>query len=214
LAKINSSNTLPHKLQTNNHAVNLNEETFSEHINHIAYFQGKGSITPEEAFAVAIEYTLVNEFDRAIEMFSASIEHDTHTALSYFGRGTAHFKYAESIAYASSETTKANNEIKAMHYKQAITNFAKVIELSPNFAEAYYNKAVAEIKAGDTAIAINDLERAIKIRPDYADAYFNKGIIHIKNGEKEKGIEELSKAGELGLYSAYSIIKKHQKQNQ
>jgi hypothetical protein len=42
-----------------------------------------------------------------------------------------------------------------------------------------------------------------------AEAYYNRGLCHIFAGEKEKGIRDLSKAGEMGLYTAYSIIKRY-----
>ena len=40
------------------------------------------------------------------------------------------------------------------------------------------------------------------------EAYFNRGLCHIFSDNKKKGLDDLSKAGELGLYSAYSVIKK------
>ena len=41
-----------------------------------------------------------------------------------------------------------------------------------------------------------------------AEAYYNRGIARAKSGNKQAGIQDLSKAGELGLYDAYSVIKR------
>ena len=41
-----------------------------------------------------------------------------------------------------------------------------------------------------------------------ADAYFNRGLTHIFLGNNKQGITDLSKAGELGIVSAYNIIKR------
>ena len=42
-----------------------------------------------------------------------------------------------------------------------------------------------------------------------AEAYYNRGLALIQTGKKAEGIEDLSQAGELGLYSAYGMIKKY-----
>jgi tetratricopeptide (TPR) repeat protein len=66
----------------------------------------------------------------------------------------------------------------------------------------------------DYDTAIKDFDTAITLYPDLAEAHYNKGIILIQQGKTDEAITALSRAGELGLYTAYSIIKKHQKQNQ
>lgn len=218
IESVNSSKILPHKLLMNNHAINLNDQKFSEHINHIAYLQSKTTITSAEAFAIAIEYMLVNEFERAIEMFDTSITEGTHTSLSHFGKGTAHYKHAEAYAYIAAPDNKkgatSNNSIKAYHYREAVKHFDKAISHNPDFAEAHYNKGVAEMALSDFDTAIKDFDTAITLNPDLAEAHYNKGIILIQQGKTDEAITALSRAGELGLYTAYSIIKKHQKQNQ
>ena len=44
-----------------------------------------------------------------------------------------------------------------------------------------------------------------------AEVYFNRGLAYLKLGNKQQAVADLSKAGELGLYDAYSIIKQQQK---
>ena len=45
-----------------------------------------------------------------------------------------------------------------------------------------------------------------------AEAYYNRGMALIFKGKKDQGIKDLSKAGELGIYTAYSVIKKYRNQ--
>uniref|UniRef100_UPI0035A1D314 tetratricopeptide repeat protein n=1 Tax=Prevotella heparinolytica TaxID=28113 RepID=UPI0035A1D314 len=59
------------------------------------------------------------------------------------------------------------------------------------------------------AKAIDDYTKAIQLNPDLAEAYYNRGLARIYANSKAAGIEDLSKAGELGLYDAYSVIKKY-----
>ena len=40
------------------------------------------------------------------------------------------------------------------------------------------------------------------------EAYFNRGLCLFFSEKKNEAMRDLSKAGELGLYSAYSVMKK------
>ena len=53
-----------------------------------------------------------------------------------------------------------------------------------------------------------DYDKAIELDPKLADAYYNRGLTHIYLGNNRLGIQDLSKAGELGLYAAYNVIKR------
>lgn len=60
----------------------------------------------------------------------------------------------------------------------------------------------------DYRAALVDYDKAIDLNHDFADAYFNRGLTHIFLGNNKQGITDLSKAGELGIVSAYNIIKR------
>ena len=84
----------------------------------------------------------------------------------------------------------------------------KVIELAPDFVYAYYNRGNVLSSLKDYRAAIEDYDRAIELDANFADAYYNRGLTHIFLGNNRQGIQDLSKAGELGLYSAYNVIKR------
>ena len=153
-----------------------------------------------------------------MEMFATSIESNIHPALAHFGKGTSHYRYAEAIAYTSENTNIQSpstiGEIKVYHYRQAINDFTNAIDISKDFAEAYYNRGLAKMAVSDLTSALEDFNVACDLRNNFAEAYYNKGLIKIQQGYIKEGINDLSKAGELGLYSAYSLIKKYQNQQQ
>lgn len=60
----------------------------------------------------------------------------------------------------------------------------------------------------DYRAAIVDYDKAIELDSKFAEAYYNRGLTHIYLGNNRQGIQDLSKAGELGLFSAYNIIKR------
>ena len=60
----------------------------------------------------------------------------------------------------------------------------------------------------DYRAAIADYDKAIELNKEFAEAYFNRGLTHIFLGNNKNGIADLSKAGELGIVSAYNILKR------
>ena len=97
---------------------------------------------------------------------------------------------------------------KAADYNLIRQDLDKVIELVPDFVYAYYNRGNVLAAMKDYRSALEDYDRALELDPKLADAYYNRGLTHIFLGNNRQGIQDLSKAGELGLYSAYNIIKR------
>lgn len=60
----------------------------------------------------------------------------------------------------------------------------------------------------DYRAALVDYNKAIELDSRFADAYYNRGLTNIFLGNNRRGIQDLSKAGELGIFSAYNIIKR------
>ena len=59
------------------------------------------------------------------------------------------------------------------------------------------------------ASAVEAYTSAIGHNPDFAEAYYNRGISHILSGNYSAGVADLSRAGEMGLYGAYNLIKRY-----
>ena len=81
-------------------------------------------------------------------------------------------------------------------------------------AEACWSEGIAAYEAKDYRAAIVDYDRALELDPNLAEAYYNRGLTHIFLGNNRQGVQDLSKAGELGLYSAYNIIKRFTERNE
>jgi hypothetical protein len=54
-----------------------------------------------------------------------------------------------------------------------------------------------------------DLNKAIEIEPEFAEAYYNRGLTKIYLDDLDGAAVDLSRAGELGLTSAYNVIKRY-----
>jgi hypothetical protein len=49
----------------------------------------------------------------------------------------------------------------------------------------------------------------LEIDGNIPEAYYNRGLVYLHTNKTAEGVADLSKAGELGIYSAYSVIKKY-----
>lgn len=105
-------------------------------------------------------------------------------------------------------------------YRGKIQNRQVVIEPLPAFSHPFdnnldkdiiqsyylYNEACEETANGNIESAIQCLDKAIQLNPTFPEAYYNRGLLYVQKKDT-KAFNDFSKAGELGLYSAYSLIK-------
>ena len=50
---------------------------------------------------------------------------------------------------------------------------------------------------------------AWELNPQFGEAYFNRGLVQIYMKDTRKGYLDLSKAGELGIMSAYEALRNY-----
>ena len=87
-------------------------------------------------------------------------------------------------------------------------DFEKAASLQPELPYALYNLAnvyCSEQKYNE-GFALYD--KVIDINPNMGEAFFNKGITMIFLSDTDNGCKYVSKAGELGVKNAYSVLKR------
>ena len=96
---------------------------------------------------------------------------------------------------------------------QSVLNDLEAAEkLMPSNEYIMYNRGCAYLSAKDYNNAELFFGKAISINPKFAEAYYNRALARIPLSKKTEALADLSKAGELGLYEAYSAIKQNSKQ--
>lgn len=150
-----------------------------------------------------IANSVVQNYADAVRDLTAYIQTDSTSSLAYWQRAVCQARINEYDA-----SRGADVRLKTVG---AISDLDKAIELNPNNAYLYFNRGNLHASNKDYARAIEEYDKAIKIDPKLAEAYYNRGIANINLGKEDIGISDLSKAGELGLYDAYSAIKKFTK---
>ena len=167
-------------------------------------------------FMRGLDFYLVQDFASSIDDFTQSILLDDAFFPAYFMRALVRYKQLEykkaeagmneGAVSGAQEVKKA--EVTAMDYDIVKNDLDHVIQLAPDFVYGYYNRGNVLSLLKDYRAALADYDKAIGLNPDFAEAYFNRGLTHIFLGNNRQGISDLSKAGELGIVSAYNIIKR------
>ena len=152
----------------------------------------------------AVAYSVIQNFESAIEDLSAVILADSTSSMAYWQRAVCRSKM---------ETFEASQGIGTSEIASAtvIADFSAAIRYNPRCAYLYYNRGNVYALCKDYVNAIEDYNRALVLDENLAEAYYNRGLVCLKSDRLSEGINDLSKAGELGLYTAYSVIKKYSK---
>lgn len=95
----------------------------------------------------------------------------------------------------------------------AINYYNQALQIYPNLGFLYYNRGNLYNKMQKYMEAINDYDKAISLQADLGEAYYNKGLTLLLLKDNETACPNLSKAGELGITSAYNLIKRYCSKN-
>lgn len=156
-------------------------------------------------FARGLDFYLVQDLVSAVADYSSAIAADGALWMAYFNRAVARYKQAQLDA-GMDDVEEHDNSVST--YRLCAADLGKVIDLAPDFPHAYYNRGNVHSQLHDYEAAIADYTEAIRLDPTFAEAYYNRGLTRIYTGQNAQGVTDLSKAGELGLYTAYNLIKR------
>jgi len=214
--ELNSRHVYPENLLITNEEAALTEEQAKKHFASIDEQTGAIVANPADVhkrFARALDFYLVQDLDNALVDLNEAIKCEPHFFLPYFNRAVVRYKQMEYQRVSQNYENKEKDPmakpiLQGADHELVKRDLDKVIELAPDFVFAYYNRGNILAALKDYRAALVDYDRALELDPDLAEAYYNRGLTHIFLGNNRQGVEDLSKAGELGLYSAYNIIKR------
>ena len=121
------------------------------------------------------------------------------------------------LSMDDSGTTRArvrDQVTRQYDYSEAIDDMKTAQEIVPDIPYVYYNLGNLYCLSSDHIGSIDNYTKAIELYPYMGDAYFNRGLVLIYLKDKEKGCIDLSRAGELGIQDAYSVINKYCEEEQ
>ena len=98
---------------------------------------------------------------------------------------------------------------RSYDYSEAIDDIKEAITILPDIPYLYFDLGNLHCLSSELVSSIEDYSKAIELYPQMGDAYFNRGLVLIYLKDKEKGCIDLSRAGEMGVADAYSVISKY-----
>ena len=94
-------------------------------------------------------------------------------------------------------------------FEKAKNDFKSALELKPVNIDAYFSRAEAKLGLNDFLAAAVDYTIVISMDSTEALAYYNRGICYANLDLKNNACEDFNKAGELGFFQAYEVIKEY-----
>jgi tetratricopeptide (TPR) repeat protein len=91
-------------------------------------------------------------------------------------------------------------------FRDAVTLYDKVLELIPEFAEAYNNRANCLNLIGEYDSAIHDCNKAIELNPRIPEVFINRGTAYLRKGDYDQAIADLDKVIALNPICATAYV--------
>ena len=154
--------------------------------------------------ARAVDFALLQDFTNAESDLNQAVMVDPDNWAVWFCRAQ--------VRARSVEMRRAEQENdREIGYQSVLRDLTRAIDLEPGFAYAYYNRGTIYAMSNDMPAALVDLDKAIELDETLAEAWYNRGLVLVLMNRMDEAFRDLSRAGELGIYSAYNIIKRFSK---
>lgn len=160
---------------------------------------GSREVRPADRIARAVAYTMLKNYQAAIEDLDKVIQNSPEFTLAYMVRGVA--RYGDAL-------TKSDQRLAAGELAMAAADFDSALQINPNLAHAWYDKGCILYFQRDYSQAAECFSKAIATDSEFGAAYFNRGLCHLSGGHKNEAFADLSRAGELGILPSYNILKR------
>jgi tetratricopeptide (TPR) repeat protein len=173
-------------------------------------------------FKKGITQFQLRRFNDALMFFNKAIEADPNNAFYYINRSALQSEMIDFIASIENnmqvlsldnsgvtKTVIQDQVMREYSYDDAINDLNTAAKIMPDMAYIYYNLGNLRCLSNAYPEAIGNYTYAIQLYPYFGEAFYNRGLVHIYLHETEKGCLDVSKAGELGIDDAYSVIRKY-----
>lgn len=160
----------------------------------------------------AMDFITVRNYQAAITDLTRAINLTPMFAPAYMLRAQANIRKLSTVNIGN-EVNDYNTRVglERKTYDDILDDLDKAVSLMPQSPYPLYNRANVLALMGQYDRAIADYDRAINLKANYGNAFFNRGYCRLKVGVYDAAIVDLSKAGELGVVSAYNLLKRIRK---
>lgn len=171
-------------------------------------------------FAKSITQAAVSQFNSSLNYLNFAIDDRPTEPFAYINRGVTQAQMVEFIESLDGDYQNVTidmdpaarlkkTEKRKYDYSSAIKDMQKAAELMPELPHIYFNIGNLMCMNGDMPSAIKYYTKAIELFPYFGQAYFNRGLVQIYLKDNKTGCLDMSKAGELGIQQAYSVLQRY-----
>lgn len=172
-----------------------------EHLTRVLKRIFNASDAADVLLARAVSYSTAQNYNEALTDINASLEEKPDSWMAIWQRAVCASVIAE-------YDKKSTPQELAMRHAGIVSDFDSVLKQQPNNASVLYSYGTFCAKTGKYDKALELLTKSIDSDKDLPQAYYNRGLVYLKMNETAKAKADFSKAGEMGLYSAYSLLKR------
>lgn len=149
----------------------------------------------------AVAHATTHNFSEAANDLNDCISIDSTSMLGYWQRAYCLHMLADYNGLPTIELQFTERRVQE--------DLERAMQLDPDNAVLIYNLGTFYAQQKDYQKAVDCFMRSLQLNPNLAEAWFNLGLTRILSGHQAEGVKDLSKAGELGLYDAYSLMKQY-----
>ncbi len=135
---------------------------------------------------------------------SAFTESKMDEAIDYYSKGIS--LNPNKVVLSMLHVWRAFVNEKKENYNLAIKDYNKVIELTPDYPDIYFDRGIAKTQLKQYEDALTDYDEAIRLKPDDAISYFNRGFAKDQLGRYEEAIADYDKGIRLKSDDAISYF--------
>lgn len=153
----------------------------------------------------------------AVSNYNMAITTDPDFYPAYMNNALAVFEMKENsfnqdpelqnISLGRQQTPMKKSKVK--DFEPVLNDLRKAINIRETVPELWFNHGNTMLSMKQYAGAVQSYTMAIDHDKDFADAYYNRGLTLIYLQDSRRGCTDMSKAGELGVKSAYEVIRKY-----
>lgn len=216
---LNSSGCFMTEILLDNHEVQLGERQIDRLFADIGQRTQMMSDNAGNAdcllLARAIDFALLQDFTNAEADLQTAVSLNPDNWAVWFARAQVNARAIQvKRAEQDIDSQQNGNSLPVMAdpgYQFVIKDLTQSINLEPSFAFAYYNRGTFYAISNDLHAALVDFDKAIELDANLAEAWYNRGLVLVMLNRMDDAFRDLSRAGELGIYSAYNIMKRFSK---
>lgn len=179
------------------------------------YYTGlmdEGRARPADLLALGVARYLLKDYEAALQALDKALESDSRFVMALMARAAARERQAATASLETGDEDSAEAQLKRRMVQRdmagAIADYDAALALNPRLVYAWFDKGNIYYSLRDYTSAMQCYSEALRMAGDFGEAYFNRGICYLQMGNRRQAFIDLSKAGELGVVPAYSLLKK------